>query len=116
MGAKSSGTGTTRCDSSLRRLSADRGAVEHILHGHVIDRPLLDQRNQSAAKALTRTPDAPIRLAMLLFPLPGMFLQFGALIFGPLIFGPLILGHGPPLCSATPDGPRLDGVSPLHCE
>src|SRR6266852_4475907 len=104
--------------------TTDRGAVQHFLHRHVIDRLLLDQRHQSTAEPLTRTPYALIHLATIrlapllfwLFPLPSIFLQFGALVRGPPILGHLIFGHRPPLCSATRDRPRLSGVSPLHCE
>src|ERR1700722_17720093 len=93
--------------------AADRGAVQYILHRPLVELPLQDQRQQSAAQPLTRTPDALIRLAPLLslsFPLLSMFLQSGALILGPFILGHVILGHGPPLCSVTRDGPGLCGI------
>ena len=45
--------------------TADRGAVQHLLHRHLIDGLLNDQSHESTAQPLVRTPDALIGFAPL---------------------------------------------------
>jgi hypothetical protein len=73
--------------------TADRSAIQHFLHRHIINRLLLDQLYQSTAKPLVSAPDALIELSPLLFlfHLPSMILQSGE----------FIPGHWLPICSAT---------------